>query len=328
MRRLLTLGVFGLVACSFAYPLGSYEGRPVVADAAVDAAVDAVGPGSFPPAKALGDRVQVVKDQVEIRGVAVDSRFVFWAANGPADAGAFRADKAAGDLLLIAPGLVGANGIVVDQTVYLTTTVADGGVFQMQPNGDGLRAVASGRASPSEIAADGDAVYWIEGATVQRMPRAGGAPTTVMTGASPFAALAVQAGVVYAAGPAGVLRSPDACVVDASPAVAVAADASGVFIGAADGTVKRHTTLACDGATSTTLARDQGTIASMALDEAAAYWMATVTGGANAARVGKAGGAVEIFGTALKGSRAEGIAVDDAAVYWATACCLWKSPKL
>jgi hypothetical protein len=346
-------GTWAALGCTLTRPLDDYAGAPrdaSASDVTSDAASDASEPGEGSLADArldsLGPMTTLAKDQNEIRGLGVDDQYVYFTDTAPVTSGVFRVLKggparsadASAPLVASPPG---TWQIAVDQLLYWTVDDASGSVMKAKKDGVGAAAAIASRAKPRAIVTDAANVYFAEvgTASVQRLPKTGGAPVALFGGDSALAALALDDANLYAAGARGVTRVPKAggaaCTIgDGAAATAIvvssAPDAPSVYWATADGSIFRAS--ADCGATGSRLATAQGAVAAMAMDASAVYWVTTVTGGANAVRIPRTSSAssadLDVFGTSLKGARAEAVAVDDTGVYWATACCVWRHAKL
>ena len=334
------------MGCTLTRPLDEYAGPP--RDASVsDAPSDTPSEASLADGRldSLGPMTTLAKDQTEIRGLGLDGEYVYFTDTAPATSGVFRVLKggpartgdASAPLVASPPG---TWQIAVDQLLYWTVDDASGSVMKAKKDGVGAAAAIAGRAKPRAIVTDAANVYFAEvgAGAVQRLAKTGGAPVALFSGDSAIAALAIDDTSLYAAGGRGVTRVPKsggaACTIgDGAAATAIvvisAPDAKVVFWATADGSIFRAS--AECGATGAVLATGQGAVAAMAMDPSAVYWVTTVTGGANAVRLPRGSSSsaeLDVFGTSLKGARAEAVAVDDTGVYWATACCVWRHAKL
>ena len=199
-------------------------------------------------------------------------------------------------VLLLASGQSSPASIAVDDTdVYWLNAgtepvrYIDGTVMKTSKNGGEIVTLATGQAFPGSIALDETSVYWsvydpTNVAALVKMPKAGGTPTTIVSGQLDVAGVVVSAGSAYFTDN-GVMKVP---VDGGAPATltgtdynlhGLAANDAGVFF--TDELVGAVLRVGLDGGATTTLASDAGLLSDIAVDAVHAYWL-TVVGDAGA----------------------------------------------
>jgi hypothetical protein len=111
-----------------------------------------------------------------VAGLAVDSAYVFWTAEG--DGAVLRCDALANDCsgaTTLLSGQAGPSRVVVDATGIAWTnkgTSGSGAVAEcVYPDCTDPFLLAQGQSAPQELAMDGTYVYWATGSTIWRVPR-------------------------------------------------------------------------------------------------------------------------------------------------------------
>jgi hypothetical protein len=150
-------------------------------------------------------------------GLAVDDENVYWTAQGSSASGGaiVRAPKSGGSPETLTTGRIRPWGIAVDdENVYwaeqgLATSPAqsnDGNIGDAgsimalaKAGGAGPTALARELSTPDFVAVDGDGVVWHDASLIGRVPKAGGASTTLFSTPSPNKAsnLVVTGGTAY-----------------------------------------------------------------------------------------------------------------------------------
>jgi hypothetical protein len=262
-------------------------------------------------------------------GIAIDDTDVYWTDWGTSpdftDGAVKKVAKSGGAVRVLAEGLSRPFGIVVDATrAYFTM---QGGTVKAVPIDGGPSVdVARNGGEPLLVATDGTAVYWTDGifsAVMRGQIDANGPQNTLLAdvslpygiatnGTEAFVASRQDGSLwkVFAHSPATPTRLADAPA--GFQGYEVALGASAVFWRASSETFDDGRILSAPlvgGATTTLIQRVHGMNNGLAVDTTDAYF----TAGGDVSRVPVAGGASTVM---TSGQSANGIAVDDAAIYW------------
>jgi hypothetical protein len=231
------------------------------------------------PTASMGGAHVYSATQNNPHGLAVSGTNLYWA-NDSATAGA----------VLTIPLEVASDAGSFDASVG-DAAVSDGGDGGAA---HGVKALATGQASPIGVAIDATNLYWTTtgtsttvNGTVVKMPLAGGTSITLASGRSAPSAIAVDATSVY--------------WVDAG-------------LGAFGGAVLK---VAIAGGSVTTLASGQNSPGAIAVDSNDVYWTQQGTGATNSAVVKVPIGGGTVATIASEQGPVGGLTIDSTSIYWA-----------
>lgn len=222
--------------------------------------------------------------------VAVEAGTVYWAEHEGGATGAIRSVSAAGGApITLATDSDWAQGLAVDSSNVYWTTLSPPAVRKVSLTG-GTATTMVAAVAPRGIAVGANNVYWADRASggpgvIMQRALAGGTPTTVASGLGDPRAVAVDPTSVY-------------------------------WTDFKNGTVMKAP---IGGGTATTLATGQGGPAALAVDSADVYWI-NYNDGNVVAKVPITGGSATVMATGTAGlSDPEDIALDANNVYWTNA---------
>ncbi len=268
----------------------------------IDAGDAVTGMGSVRSVSKCGGPVQTLASGLYYpTSLGVNAATVFWADAGDSGhsvlGGIFAVPAAAGAVATLVSEYDSMRVAVDAQSVYWTNP-AMASVERVPQAGGAATTIASETHGPESIALDDTHVYWTAAGSVLRAPKAGGAPVTLASGTTLAYGLAV----------------------DGTYAYYQAGDGSGY------GTLTR---VAIDGSGGPPLALAPTAVTGLAVDATSVYW--TDNGGGrrgagNVLRIARTGGNPVTIATA-QSSAVAGIAVDDTSVYWVNDREIMKAPK-
>jgi len=119
------------------------------------------------------------------RAIAVDSSGLYWTvsqhdASGK-EAALMKSGLQAGPATSLVSGLLEPWGILLNASDVYWTDVSDYTVNKVPSSGGGVVVLATGE-SASDLAIQGDSIYWGNSSAIRKMPVAGGTPVSIVTG--------------------------------------------------------------------------------------------------------------------------------------------------
>jgi hypothetical protein len=267
--------------------------------------------------------------------LAVDRRNVYWI--DEVDGTLERAPKQGGVTMLVYSGsgnaLASGASVAVDDTdVYWTSAMQVGAsktslLRRQDKNGGEPTTVAQSATSPfSCVVLDSEYMYWVQGSTVFRASKKGGAPGAVGGGLTSADCVAVDEKNAYVSlagtnakqhADGSIVAVPKsggparALVKDVHAPADVQVDATDLYWIDGDKVMKAPKA----GGAATQLAQAPAPIGDIVLDDSSVYFTVPgKSGDGSVGRAAKSGGAPAVLATAQPGPA--GIALDDGAIYW------------